>query len=1053
MAFNISENEAEICQKWQDEDIFNKTLLKNKGKQKFTFYDGPPFATGNPHYGHILAGSIKDTITRHAQFKNFDVERRAGWDTHGLPVEYEIEKELGIKNYDDIIKYGIKNYNDACRGIVLRCSDYWKKFMTRIGRWIDFENDYKTMDFDFMQSVWSVFKEMWDKNLVYQGFRVMPYSTACGTPLSNFEANSNYKLVNEESVIVKFKSKTKEYSYLVWTTTPWTLPSNMILCVNPNYEYSVYELDGEKYMICDTLVNDVFGEGKKKKLPNNLNKLESYKGSDLVGEEYEPIFNFFESMDHKIVSDNYVTDTSGTGIVHIAPAFGEEDFRLSVDNNIITTSGKGMRCPVDRNGCFTEPLTEQFIGRNVKDCDKDIITILKDTNKLFKRMNTSHQYPFCWRSDTPLIYKAVPSWFVEVTKIKDDMIKTCDTTNWVPDHVKSKRFKNWLVDAKDWGISRNRFWGTPLPIWTDGEEYICVGTAKELEQLAGLEEGSITDIHRENVDDVKIKSPVTGHILSRVEYVFDCWFESGSMPFSSQKYYLNKEINYPADFIAEGLDQTRGWFYTLLIIGTALRNTTPFKNVIVNGMVLAEDGKKMSKRLQNYPDPMDVINKYGSDALRLYLISSPAVKAEAIRFKESGLEEILRTVTIPLMNSYKFYNEHKTKIEMKKNITIVYDHMISNNIFDKWIIYKFNQYKKNIIHDMDTYILYKLHQRTCEFIEDLNNVYLKLNRDRLKGKVDEQNSNQSLKTLCHILYNFSILATSYLPYFSEYIFKKLSKDIGLQYQSVHLLSYDNFTLPDIEHQIEFTKIDCLNKVIDLIRNVRGTSGISTKMPIKDIKVCTKDNKYEDLLDGFEDYILQETNIINIEYDNINKYSSIQYIVDSSKIGKKFKNKTNDVHQYIKSLSSDEITSKLNNDTLEYELDESYFNVIRKIKEIISYKNTISCDNEVIVYINTTQNDKIICRYIAKLLASEVQIMRKESSLRPWNKIKVNFTNLDEKFKLIFIEYNKYITDIIGYPIYINSDIIGKSIDKIVDILDYTIGINIYTDSEIELNIE
>ena len=1053
MSYNISQQESEICQEWTDKQIFRRTLEKNKDSEKFTFYDGPPFATGNPHYGHILAGSIKDTICRHAQFNGFDVERRAGWDTHGLPVEYEIEKELGIKNHQEILEYGLENYNNACRSIVLRCAEYWKQFMTRFGRWIDFDNDYKTMDFNFMQSVWSVFKEMWDKELVYQGFRVMPYSTACGTPLSNFEANSNYKQVNEESVIVKFKSKNNDFSYLVWTTTPWTLPSNMILCINPSYTYSVYELNDEKFLVCDTLVKEVFGEGKKKKLPKNLNKLQSFTGSELEGDEYEPIFNFFDVITHKVVTDSYVKDSSGTGIVHIAPAFGEDDFRICVNNDVITSHGGKMRCPVDQNGCFTEPLPENFIGRNVKDCDKDFIELMKNENSLFKRINTSHQYPYCWRSDTPLIYKAVPSWFVEVTKIKDQMIENCEKTNWVPGHVKSKRFHNWLQDARDWGISRNRFWGTPMPIWTDGDEFVCVGSASELEELAGLKKGSITDIHRENVDDIEIISSKTGNTLKRVEFVFDCWFESGSMPYASQNYHLNKNVKFPADFIAEGLDQTRGWFYTLLIIGTALKNQAPFKNVIVNGLVLAEDGKKMSKRLKNYADPQLVVDKYGSDALRLYLISSPAVKAEGLRFKESDVENVIRTVHIPLLNSYSFYNEHKTKMEMLDGNKIIFDLAISDNIFDKWIIYKFNKYREGILNDLNSYTLHRLHQRTCDFIDNLNNMYLKLNRDRLKGKVDKKNYFDSQKTLGQVLFNFCILSTSYLPYFSEILFKKLQYDFSDNNESVHLLSYEDMTLPEINYQLEFTKIDCLIEVIDLIRTFRGKKVINSSIFFNDIKICSPDNKYMALLKEFESYIMNESNVFEVKYDLIKKYSQIHYTPNISLFGKKYKKDSGNVRKYVQTFSNEEIMSKLEDNSFEFDITKDLFNINRSIQEISNYETVISDNNQVLIYVNIEQNETTNKKTIAKMLATKIQKMRKEVGLRPWNNITINIKSSSQIVIDSYLENSDFIFDIVRYPVFVNNDkLLEGTYSSDVEILDYKVQLVILKTEDVSLEI-
>lgn len=1044
MSINISELEENINKQWIEKDIFKRSLEKNKSSDNFTFYDGPPFATGNPHYGHILAGSIKDTVCRHSQFKGYKVDRRAGWDCHGLPIEYEIEKQLGIKNYQEIIDFGIENYNNECRKIVLRCSNYWKEFMTRFGRWIDFENDYKTMDFDFMQSVWKVFKQLWDKDLVYQSFKVMPYSTACGTPLSNFEANSNYKLVNEESVIVKFKSKTRDFYYLVWTTTPWTLPCNMMLCLNPNLDYSVYTIRNENYLVCDSLVADIFGEGKKRKIPNELIKGHTYKGYELKDDLYNPIFNFYEDMEYKVTCDTFVQDTSGTGVVHIAPAFGEDDFKVCLENKIIGLHGEGIRCPVDRNGCFTDPLPAIFKQRNVKECDKDLIELLKKDNNLFKRMNTSHQYPFCWRSETPLIYKAVPSLFVSVTKLKKQMLKNCDDSNWNPDSVKSKRFRNWLEEARDWGISRNRIWGTPIPVWTDGEEYICIGSVEELEKLSGLESGKINDIHRENIDSIQIKSPKTGNLLTRVEYVFDCWFESGCMPFASQNYHLTEDIKFPADFIAEGLDQTRGWFYTLLIIGTALKNQAPFKNVIVNGLVLAEDGKKMSKRLNNYPDPMEIINKYGADALRCYLLSSPAVKADSLKFKEDGVGMILKTILIPLINSYKFYSEQKQRYELFINDKINYNEEDTENVFDRWIIYQFINLKKDIISDLDNYVLNHVCPKTQIFIEKLNNTYIKLNRDRIKGKITKDETLMSLKTLGLVLYNLSLLFSSYLPHFSEYLFQNMKDDFKITKDSVHLLSYNDFYYPHISYTDNFDKIDILIKILELVRVLRNNLSLPIKRPVIKMLICSSDTELKEKLHSFEHYLIKEGNILSLEYDNIYQYSQITYSPNLAIIGTQFKQDSKQVIKYLNSLTNEEIKNRLDNNNFEFNLNEEHLNINRQITPIGEYVNTINDDDNLLIYLDLEEKEEIIYDYIGKLIASNIQKFRKELGLKAWDKIEIYLNSDDEIIELVVNKNYNQIYEIVQNKLFINNkNIEHEDNTKSVDILDYNISIQIF----------
>ena len=1055
MSYNFVETEEEIYKSWNDNNIFKKSLDKNKNNKNFVFYDGPPFATGSPHYGHILAGAIKDSICRHAQLKGFNVERVAGWDCHGLPIEYEIEKKLGIKNYDEILNFGIENYNNECRKIVMRCADEWKDTISRFGRWIDFDDDYKTMDVSYMESIWWCFKQMWDKNLVYQGFKVMPYSTACGTPLSNFEAKSNYKLVNEESIIVKFKDSDKDIFYLVWTTTPWTLPCNMALCVNSNIEYSLIEYEDTQYVVATKLIPDIFGNGKKKKVPDELKVISKFMGSELNGKTYSPLFNYYEDAHtFKICCDGYVSDSSGTGIVHIAPAFGEDDFRVCVENNVVDRTGKGIRCPVDRNGCYTNPICE-FIGKNVKECDKDLIDIIKKNNFLFKRMNTSHDYPYCWRSDTPLIYKAVSSWFVSVTSIKDDLLENSNKTNWVPDFIKNKRFHNWLEDARDWGVSRSRFWGTPIPIWTDGSEYYCVGSITELEKLSNLEPGSINDLHRENVDSIEITSPNTGNKLKRIEDVFDCWFESGCMPFAHQHYPFSKKLNFPADFIAEGLDQTRGWFYTLLVVSTAIKNIPAFNNVIVNGLVLAEDGKKMSKRLKNYPDPKEIINKYGADSLRMYLLGSPVVKAEPLRFKESGVADIAKTILIPIYNSYSFYSEHKTKYEKDNDVKFKLNDYESDNIFDKWIQYKLSSFRENLFSELDEYKLFNTTKLITEFIEKLNNQYIKLNRDRIKGKEGKEESQKSLSTLGKCIFDLSIILSSLLPYYSEKLFLLIQDDTIYNskeiYQSVHLLDYKNLLINNLLHMDKFDKIDKLFEIIDLVRTLRGKNLISFKMPISNIIVASNDSNLENSIADILDHLKSESNVLNIEFKDISLYSKVLITPNKSTIGKDFKKDSTSIVKEIYKIS--EIVDKLNINDKTFDLDKSHFNIEREIQKIDSYDEIINDNNDLLIYLSLDQNEDIMLKYYSNILSTNVQKFRKELSLRPWDKIIINYKTDSEVFIKAFQQYKSDIEDIISNPVFINNEIdSSKFSSKLINFDDASFEIRIYLCDNNELNL-
>ncbi|XP_054831699.1 isoleucine--tRNA ligase, cytoplasmic isoform X2 [Eublepharis macularius] len=756
---NFPQEEEKILQIWNTLNCFQECLKQSKNRPRFTFYDGPPFATGLPHYGHILAGTIKDIVTRYAHQSGFHVDRRFGWDCHGLPVEYEIDKALGIKGPEDVAKMGIAEYNNNCRGIVMRYSQEWKANVTRLGRWIDFDNDYKTLYPEFMESVWWVFKQLYDKGLVYRGVKVMPFSTACNTPLSNFESHQNYKDVQDPSVIVSFPLEEDEsISLVAWTTTPWTLPSNLALCVNAELQYvKVKDKNtGKIFILMEARLISLY------KSENEYAILDRFPGISLKGKKYKPLFNYFikckENGAFTVVTDSYVKEEEGTGVVHQAPYFGADDYRVCMDFNIIQKDSVPV-CPVDASGCFTAEVTD-FAGQYVKDADKNIIKALKEHGRLIHTSSFKHNYPFCWRSDTPLIYKAVPSWFVRVEHMVDKLLENNAQCYWVPDFVREKRFGNWLRDARDWAISRNRYWGTPIPLWVsdDFEEVVCVGSVAELEELSGVK---VTDLHRESVDQITIPSRCGKGVLHRVSEVFDCWFESGSMPYAQVHYpFENKrefEEAFPADFIAEGIDQTRGWFYTLLVLSTALFGKPPFKNVIVNGLVLASDGQKMSKRKKNYPDPVNIVNSYGADALRLYLINSPVVRAENLRFKEEGVRDVLKDVFLPWYNAYRFLIQNVVILQLKEEgKEFLYNENTvkeNNSIMDKWIL----SFTQSLIQffkaEMAAYRLYTVVPRLVKFVDILTNWYVRMNRRRLKGENGTDDCIMALETLFSVLFS------------------------------------------------------------------------------------------------------------------------------------------------------------------------------------------------------------------------------------------------------------------------------------------------------------
>uniref|UniRef100_A0A8D0D626 Isoleucine--tRNA ligase, cytoplasmic n=1 Tax=Sander lucioperca TaxID=283035 RepID=A0A8D0D626_SANLU len=909
-SINFPSEEEKILQLWQKKDCFQECLKQSKNRPKYTFYDGPPFATGLPHYGHILAGTIKDIVTRFAHQSGFHVDRRFGWDCHGLPVEYEIDKTLGIKGPEDVAKMGIAEYNKQCRNIVMRYSTEWETSVTRMGRWIDFKNDYKTLYPWFMETVWWVFQQLYDKGLVYQGVKVMPFSTACNTPLSNFESHQNYKDVQDPSVIVTFPLVGNEdVALIAWTTTPWTLPSNLALCVNPEFLY--VKVKGERRSLTQVLCLSSI-------LHTNCIQ---FPGKTLKGKKYKPLFQYFakcgEQGAFQVVMDNYVKEEEGTGVVHQAPYFGADDHRVCTEYKIIQRDQAPI-CPVDASGCFTSEVTD-FAGQYVKDADKNIIKWLKEKGRLVNASSFKHSYPFCWRSDTPLIYKAVPSWFVRVEHMVDKLLDNNSKCYWVPEFVREKRFGNWLRDARDWAISRNRYWGTPIPLWVsdDFEEVVCVGSMAELEELTGVK---VTDLHRESIDSLTIPSRCGKGVLRRVTEVFDCWFESGSMPYAQAHYpFENRkefEDTFPAEFIAEGIDQTRGWFYTLLVLSTALFGKPPFKNVIVNGLVLASDGQKMSKRKKNYPDPGLIVQHYGADALRLYLINSPVVRAENLRFKEEGVRDVLKDVFLPWYNAYRFLVQNVQRLQKEDDIEFLYNENTakqSDNIMDKWI----QSFTQSLIQffkaEMDAYRLYTVVPRLVKFVDMLTNWYVRTNRRRLKGESGTEDCLWALETLFSVLFSMCRLMAPFTPFITEMMYQNLRHLIDpasveeKDSSSIHYLMLPQVRERVIDKRIE-SAVSQMQSVIELGRVIRDRKTLPVKYPLKEVVVIHQDPEALKDIQSLQKYILEELNVRKLTMStDKDKYGiRLRAEPDHMVLGKRLKGAFKAITASIKELTSEQL---------------------------------------------------------------------------------------------------------------------------------------------------
>lgn len=861
--------EEEILRFWAADGTFQKSIAGRKGAKEYIFYDGPPFATGLPHYGHLLAGTIKDIAPRYQTMRGHAVERRFGWDCHGLPIEALAQEKLGLSGAADIVAKGIDVFNETCRSMVLTYVEEWRKTVTRMGRWVDFDNDYKTMDVTFMETIWWVFKQLWDQGRVYKSHRIMPYSWKLNTPLSNFEAGSNYQDVQDPSITVRVKlakapdgldAKGSPVFALIWTTTPWTLYGNLAICAGPDIDYvAVRDLSDQNiYILAEARLAAYYKKAEQ------YEQLAAFKGADLLGLPYDPIFPTFAGTANafRIQNDGFVSTEDGTGLVHIAPAFGEDDFR------VCKAAGIPLRDYLDDVCAFTESVPE-YHGVFCKDADKQIIRSLKDAGKLVHQSTLVHSYPFCPRTDTPLIYRAIEAWYVRVEDLHDQLSANNDTVHWVPQAVGEKRFGNWLKEAKDWNISRNRFWGSCIPVWVseDGQDMVCVGSIAELEKLSGQK---VTDLHKHHVD--KITFQLNGKTYRRTPEVLDCWFESGSMPYAQQHYPFERanELDrfFPADFIAEGLDQTRGWFYTLMLLGTALFGQSPYKNVIVNGLVLAEDGRKMSKRLKNYPDPMHILNTYGADALRLYMINSPIVRAEDLCFSEQGVLQSLRHLLIPWWNAYSFFVTYanvdgwEPKGSRIQESGVRSQNAAGGSLMDKWILSTLDRVTGEVVAAMDAYDLQQAVRPLVQFIDDLTNWYIRRSRRRFWKSEDDADKTRAYETLHAVLLRLCQIAAPFTPFISEEIYRNLRTD-GLP-ESVHLCDYP---LPGALARDEALEAQMaqVQQAVGLARQLRADFNLKVRQPLATLHVVCRDEALLNLIRPLADIVADELNVKEVRF--------------------------------------------------------------------------------------------------------------------------------------------------------------------------------------------
>ena len=985
---NFVDREKEVEKFWKDNKIFEKSMDSRKEGETYTFYDGPPTANGKPHIGHVLTRVIKDMIPRYRTMKGYMVPRKAGWDTHGLPVELEVEKKLGLDGKEQIEEYGMEPFIQQCKESVWKYKGMWEDFSSTVGFWADMEHPYVTYDNNFIESEWWALKEIWEKGLLYKGFKIVPYCPRCGTPLSAQEVSQGYKTVKERSAIVRFKVVGEDAYFLAWTTTPWTLPSNVALCVNPDEIYcKVKAADGYTYYMAEALLDKVLGKLAKDDEPA-YEILEKYKGTDLERREYEPLFactGEAAAKQHKkahfVTCDNYVTMSDGTGIVHIAPAFGEDDSRVGREYDLPFVQF------VDGQGNMTKETP--YAGVFVKKADPMVLTDLDKEGKLFDAPKFEHDYPHCWRCDTPLIYYARESWFIKMTAVKDDLIRNNNTINWIPESIGKGRFGDWLENVQDWGISRNRYWGTPLNIWQcECGHMESVGSRQDLYEKSGDERAKTIELHRPYIDDITMKCPDCGKTMHRVPEVIDCWFDSGAMPFAQHHYpFENKDLfeqQFPADFISEAVDQTRGWFYSLLAESTLLFNKAPYKNVIVLGHVQDENGQKMSKSKGNAVDPFDALNKYGADAIRwyFYINSAPWLPN---RFHGKAVVEGQRKFMSTLWNTYAFFvlyanidNFDATKY------TLNYDKL---PVMDKWLLSKLNTMVKTVDADLDSYKIPEAARALQEFVDDMSNWYVRRSRERFWAKGMEQDKINAYMTLYTALVTVAKAAAPMIPFMTEDIYQNLVRSIDANApESIHLCDYPKVNEAWIDKDLE-ANMEELLEIVVLGRACRNTANIKNRQPIGTMYV-----KAEKAMDKFyTDIIADELNVKEVKFaDDVESFISYSFKPQLRTVGPKYGKLLNGIRTALSEIDGTAAMKDLrDNGVLVLDIAGNRVELAEEdllIETAQSEGYVTETDGETSVVLDTNLTPELIQEGFVREIISKVQTMRKEAGFEVMDKI-------------------------------------------------------------------